>query len=240
MSLDVFDTLLLRNDVPEARRFWEIAGDCADRLGAGDQLNHFRARQEAMRLSYRARPAVEGCRDGCINDVLRMQCGSLGLPTSRAAEMREIEISVEAASLAPNMGILQAAAEFRERGGTAILISDMDLDGDAIADIIRRVHNHAEVFDALFSSADCVVCKRSGRIFPFVEEALRLAPSDFVHWGDSLDGDVRRPRAAGWRSHHFPVSDAEVAQRHDALTAFLQAAHAEGLHLAPSCQAQPQ
>lgn len=237
LSLDVFDTLLLRDDVPEAERFWELSGRCAERLGGGDQLDHFLARQEAMRLSYRTRPDVQGCREGCLDDVLRMQCRALGLPKSDAAEMKSIEVELEVESLEANAGFMMAAAEVRRQGGRVVLISDMYLDGATIAEIVGRVCGEVDLFDGIFSSADFVVSKRAGKIFPVVEQALRLPASAFVHWGDSLEADVRRARAAGWESHHFPVSDAEIARRQHALSAFVAAGRADGLHLEPYCQA---
>jgi hypothetical protein len=73
LSLDVFDTLLLRDDISEARRFLEMSEEAAARLGPGAAgmtgLDLLLRRVDGMRFSYWTRPTVDGSREGSIEEV---------------------------------------------------------------------------------------------------------------------------------------------------------------------------
>jgi FMN phosphatase YigB (HAD superfamily) len=246
LSLDVFDTLLLRDGEPEALRFMRMAAQAAAELTPTDEpppagleqvaglslddatLSVFLARETATVMSYRTRPAVRGCREGHIQDIHLAQARALGLPDAAAATLRRIELEVEAASLAPNPAIALACAGVRERGGRVIAISDMYLDGAAIKHLIDHCFPVDCPVDYIVSSADRVVSKRSGLLFADVADELRLQPHDFLHIGDSLLSDVIKPIDAGWRGLHFPISDTELHQREQLLAELVAAAARAG------------
>lgn len=230
LSLDVFDTLLLRNDKAETMRFYELSQLIRDRLaqvqnGKPDDLpsaiDFLLARLYGMDIGYRTRKAVDGCREGHIREVVRTASRSLGLPPEAETLMLDAEIGYEADNLRMNPVLLEVIAAFRENGGKVILLSDMYLGRAEIESIIKRLDARApDLIHAIFSSADCIVSKRSGKMFAFVEKELELPSESFFHVGDALDGDVYKPREAGWRALHFPVSRSESARRNKSLAAF--------------------
>jgi hypothetical protein len=231
LSFDVFDTFLLRNGKAEARRFLEISQlarrRCVKALALpADELpsdvDFLIARADAMTLSYRTRAAVDGCREGHIREVVGAARRSLGLPREADAILLKAEIDCEVASLAINPVLLDVARDFRASGGKVILVSDMYLGKEEIGAVIRAIDPlAADVADEVFSSADHIVSKRSGKIFPLIEKQLQQSAEEFIHIGDALEGDVFQPRAAGWHAMHFPVSLAELARRSESLSRFV-------------------
>ena len=243
LSLDVFDTLLLRNDKSEARRFWEIAQLSRERVSATlgqsakslpDEPDFLTARTDATALCYRTRQPVEGCREGYIRDILRVAASSLGLPPGADAAMLQAELDYEAANLTLNLALVDVAQEFRARGVRTILLSDMYLGKDEIAAIIHSLDPPSSgLVDDVFSSADHVLSKRSGGIFKLIEQKLAAAPEHFLHIGDAFESDVYQARKAEWGALHFPVSTAEHARRSFDLASFFLQMKSLGLDVSP-------
>jgi FMN phosphatase YigB (HAD superfamily) len=226
LSLDVFDTFLLRNDKAEAARYLELSQILRTQLEAigiegCERLSEFDlllARVDALKLSYRIRPAVEGCREGTIGQALRIARRALGLAPDVEQLMLECELAYEAANVALNPVLLECAEQFRSRGGKVVLLSDMYLGRADIEGIVRRIdHDVPHLIHAIFSSGDHAVSKASGKMFALVEREFRLPPEAFLHIGDAWQGDVQRCREAGWFALHFPVSRAELARREESL-----------------------
>lgn len=238
MSFDVFDTLLLRTDVPEAERFLEISEEMRARLPedlvaelglaeitAQDILT---VRIEAFRFTYRTGRRAEGCVEGSLDDLLAQIARMLD-PAGRFTErliplLRAAELAVEAASLQPNPAVLQAIETFRAGGGRVILISDMYMRADDIQALIEMVApgTMAQV-ERLWSSADEIVSKRSGKMFSRVAADLGEPAEAFVHFGDALTGDFIRPRECGWAAGHLPVPRKAIARRKERLQRFILA-----------------
>ncbi len=243
LSLDVFDTFLLRNDKSEARRFREIAQLARQRVSSAreqsakslpDELDFLIARTEATALCYRSRRPLEGCREGHIRDILQVAASSLNLFRGADAAMLEAELDYEASNLTLNLALADVVQEFRARGGRVILLSDMYLGKDEITAIVRRIDPaSADAIDDVFSSADHILSKRSGRIFKLVEQKYQASPEEFFHIGDAFEGDVYQARKAGWGALHFPVSVSEAARRSLDLEHFFEQMKAVGLDVTP-------
>lgn len=231
LSYDVFDTLLLRNDKPEAVRYLEMSArmlsDLRSALGA-DALRGLApedlmlARAQGMKASYAFRPLVRGCGEGRIEDVVTVVCEMLGLPPEAADILIASEIDHEIANLTLNEALYEFAVEFTQQGKRVILVSDMYLGAAHIRRIVEgALPKGAWPFAELASSADLVISKRSGLIFPELAGRLDAEPEEFLHVGDSFVGDVRQPRANGWAALHFPISVAEMSRRRAALAQFV-------------------
>lgn len=213
LSLDVFDTLLLRDGSSEVRRFGEIGARMAACAGRGiNPVDAFMARHLATQASYRAGPRVEGCGEGSLREIHLTAARLLGLPDAVAADFVEAEITYEVERVAPNDLLLSYMRKHRARGGRTVLVSDMYMHADHIAELLARRGIRAGAYDGLYSSADTKVSKASGRIFSRVEEARDAR--QVLHLGDNLHSDVLMPRAAGWKALFLPVPDAILAERH--------------------------
>ncbi len=225
LSLDVFDTLLLRNDKPEAFRFREISQFVKERLGEKAEtmsdVDLLLSRVLGMTISYRCRPDIDGCREGSIEEVIRTQRRDLNLPPAVDQVFLQAEIDYEAANLTPNQVLIDVAKEFRAQGGVVVLVSDMYLGEAPISLILRRLDIDARVeFDGVFSSCDHIVSKRASKLFTKISSQLRCDPEACLHVGDSVEGDVFQCRAAGWRAVYFPVAREEAIRRTKSLDRF--------------------
>ena len=227
LSFDVFDTFLLRNNKPETARYLELSTRLRDRLAGTvlkppSEVDLLLARLQGMAFSYRTRKAVDGCREGHIEQVARFARMALNLPRETEDAFLAVELDYETANLTVNPILAAVAAAFRARGGKVILVSDMYLGAKEIALILARLSNGVNTwYDKIYSSADHIVSKRSGKIFPLIEKDLGHPAKEFLHIGDAWEGDVVRAREAGWNALHFPISERETAERERALRAVI-------------------
>jgi predicted HAD superfamily hydrolase len=227
LSFDVFDTFLLRNNKPESARYLELSARIRDRLAermtkAPTDVDLLIARLHGMAFSYRTRKALDGCREGHIDQVIRYALSALNLPREHEQTFRDAELDYETANLTVNPVLAAVAAAHRARGGKVILISDMYLGQKEIGTILARLSNGVtNWYDKIYSSADHIVSKRAGKIFPLIEKDLDIPAKHFVHIGDAWEGDVTKPREAGWNALHFPIARNETAERERALKAFV-------------------
>jgi FMN phosphatase YigB (HAD superfamily) len=213
LSLDVFDTLLLRDGSSELRRFGEIGARMAAASGSDvHPVDAFVARHLGTKASYRAGPRVDGCGEGSLVEIHRTAARILGLPAELAETFIEAEIDTEAGHVHANTLLVSYIRRHQARGGQTVLISDMYMHAPHIAELLARAGIRNDLFDAIYSSADTKVSKASGGIFERVAEAAGCPI--VLHVGDSLRNDFLNPRAFGWRAVLLPIPDALLSERH--------------------------
>lgn len=227
LSLDVFDTFILRGNEAEAERYHLFSRFLLDRLTEDTELDPLRSvtaealtlmRARAMQLTYQTRPQREGCGEGSIIEVAASLSRTLAGNASLTERLLELEVAFEIGMMKPNPLLSRIVKRFRENGGTVVLISDMYLHSDQIRKIIEGLDpGGLASVDYIFSSADTIVSKRSGKLFRHVEATLGLNPKSTLHIGDSFVSDVQQARRAGWNALYFPVSRGEMALRQASL-----------------------
>lgn len=229
LSLDIFDTLVLRDNSSELSRFLEIGAsmaslvdgreaDALTRFGldappSKQEVDAFLARHLGTKVSYRARDRVKGYGEGSLTQIhtvsSRLLTGSDGYRDRFIAA----ELAYEATRIKPNPALLRYIDKHLSRGGRVILVTDMYMHVTQVEALLKSINMDLKKFHRIFSSADAVVSKASGLLFSEIEEHLALNKEDFVHVGDSLRGDFRQPMERGWKAVHLPVSEREVAAR---------------------------
>ncbi len=240
LSLDVFDTLLLRNKKPEALRFEEISQSWARLLNGDNRFGIANApaahdllvaRARAMQTSYTVKRPINAHVEGEILDIVRAVCRSLALPPSVTKYFVKAEIEYEAENLAENTVLTEVAGKFsRKKGRKVILVSDMYLRSGDILGLVRKVApSMLDLIDFVHSSADVGVNKRSGSAFDFICRQMRRPPKSFFHVGDNFTSDYRNAKLHGWGAFHFPVSDEEIRIRKAGLERWIRAMEAIGL-----------
>ncbi|MFL5298128.1 MAG: HAD family hydrolase [Phenylobacterium sp.] len=236
LSLDVFDTLLLRNGKSERRRFWEISGLWADWLSQAGcapkaQVEDvFKARLRAAQICYSCGPLVLSTQEGRLDNIVEISLSLLGLPPTEAAKLAELEILYEADNTTLNPLVAELVAHYRETGGSVILVSDMYMPAREIVELLRLRGLPEDYADRIFSSADTVVNKRTGTIFNDIAGKLGLEPETFFHVGDNFRSDYAMPRLFGWAAQHLPIPWAEEHLRAKDEQVF-RAEVERGLHL---------
>jgi FMN phosphatase YigB (HAD superfamily) len=236
----VFDTLLLRDDSSELTRFREIAERMAELASARldrdvRAIDALLARHLGTKATYRAAPTAQGCREGSLADIHRVASRLLTGGDDLAAAFLAAELEVEAGRLSPNPALVAQMARARAAGMRVVLITDMYMHAEHVAELLARHGIAPDRYDRLFSSADTRVSKAAGLIFPLVEQALDRPGPAFAHVGDSLRGDFVAPVRQGWAAQHLPLSRTDIRARracHAATARALDAAHGIALDVA--------
>lgn len=218
LSLDVFDTLILRDNSSEITRFYEIAGIMAAIVSAQvgrevSQVDAFVARYLGTKATYRASRTVRGCREGSLRE---MHATASRLLTGTSAHMEdfiESEIGYEANRIEVNSFLSSYMQAYRSAGGKVVLVTDMYMHAEHVSKLLALLGLPSESYDFLVSSADSKVSKASGLIFPLVEAEMQADPDRFVHLGDSFRGDVAQPIRRGWQALHLPLSNFDQLAR---------------------------
>ncbi|THD85383.1 hypothetical protein E7811_06720 [Aliigemmobacter aestuarii] len=213
ISLDVFDTVLLRDEKSELSRFRDVAERFAGRAEVREAAPDLTmraclvARLYCAATAYQLSIKVNGATEGRLNDIARNMMVSLRLPAEMAALWIATELEVEREQLRPSIFADALMARAMGAGKQVILVSDMYLDQSQIAELLTACGLETARYTRLFSSADTHVNKRSGTVFPMIAEEMGLHPYRFLHLGDSLVSDFQRPSQAGWWAQHLPVPD---------------------------------
>jgi FMN phosphatase YigB (HAD superfamily) len=233
ISVDIFDTLLLRDDKCEARRFWEISALVRQRIASSDlhaeRSTHdlFVARYLAMRAGYACSDRLRGCQEGHIVPILATQAELLDLPSSAQDLFLDAELEFEACNLQSNdflLAVLQQA--FADK--PLIGLSDTYLGAAQIETLVARVCGGRCRLHALYSSADIILNKRSGHAFAHVAHDRNAACDEFLHVGDNVSSDLIPAHRSGWRALLFPVTHTELEARSRDLERFLEERRREG------------
>ncbi|SAK56553.1 HAD superfamily hydrolase-like protein [Caballeronia hypogeia] len=232
LSLDVFDTLLLRDQKSELRRFleigqrmsafvagssWEQPEDQSPQILVNElsmrDMDAFFARHLGTKATYRAGQKVSGHGEGSLKEIHSTASKLLDGTERLKDDFIDIELSYEVERLTINDALLSYAKRHKEKGGKVILTSDMYMHSEHIKALLRRLGLDVYLFDLIVSSADTKISKASGKIFHAIEEQLQESSDRFIHIGDSLKGDFVKARAAGWLALHLPISRTEIDQR---------------------------
>lgn len=216
ISVDVFDTLLLRKPVSERHRFFKIASVFSDRLSKVYQRPSpelvYGARVEAQRWAYRALDV--GGEDGEVRilDVFNRQLELLGLPVELASRLMDAELQVERTVLVPNRPLIRWLKLQRSRNIPVIAVSDTSLPGGAIRSLIETVAG-PDLVDRVYTSADLGLSKRNGGIFAEVAGREKTEVAELIHFGDDRRADVEQALAAGVQARYLPRKPLFVIRR---------------------------
>lgn len=235
LSLDVFDTLIFRDNSSELTRFYEIGGMMAKivkEVAGKDvkQIDAFIARQLGTQATYRASKTIQDCREGSLEELHATASYLLVGDASLTQLFIKAELRYEATRLHQNFFLIDYVRKYRAAGGRVILISDMYMHGMHISDLLNQLDIVSEDYDLLLSSSDTKVSKASGGLFKLAESEMGEGPEQFFHLGDSLKGDVVQPIRSNWKALHLPISEYDImARRNDHLSTYAKIQREFGL-----------
>ncbi len=204
LSLDVFDTLLVRRahdpDLLKraTARFIERRARAAGIAGwTADRIQRLRDRVERVhrRRQGRAGPDQEACYPRFMADALRMVFGE----QSDAALLDDVtrhELDIESAMLVARTGFRPLLRQLKAAGKRVMAITDMYLPADAVRLLLERA-GYAGLLDDVYSSADTGFAKASGAAWPILKDRWRVEPARWWHAGDHPVSDGARPATAG-------------------------------------------
>jgi len=193
LSLDVFDTLLLRGVHSELKRFREIAAIEAARYPGISARTFYEARALAHHLTYHAKNAVQGCREPRAEAIFVCMANILALPGDAAEVLAALELRYEEEHLHANPAVCAIVRRARRDGIPVIAMSDMYWSGGQISELLRKCLPADVVVDRVFCSSDFGVSKASGQLYDRVLKELNCKPERMLHLGDNRDSDCVVP-----------------------------------------------
>ena len=192
-SVDVFDTLLLREYKSEITRFREIAELVHQAFPEISSRKFFQARALAHRLAYQLTRPVQGCREAAFDSIYRLIGAILQEhDATRLAAMQEIELSYETSHLRLNPNIRKLLEMARMRNLRIVAVSDMYLNRDALARIINNFLPPGMI-NEIYSSADFGISKISGLLWDELLRREQVSPQAILHLGDNPVADFEMP-----------------------------------------------
>lgn len=215
VSFDVFDTVLLRNEKCELRRFYELsrrlAGDIRlNQAGTLSGWDFLVARLMATKLSYRLSAPVKGCREGSLDEIHVGMCGLLGLDREAVKTTVPVELDHESRETVLNPLIPALLKMTRQSGIQVILMSDMYMRAVHIRRILEMVAPGLFEDLKIFSSGDLKISKRAGPLFDYVCDRENVPAQQCLHVGDQVLSDFRMARRRGWSSVYLPLTHSEA------------------------------
>jgi FMN phosphatase YigB (HAD superfamily) len=211
ISLDCFDTLLVREDPDwEQRIVAEIAGANA---GYSSQQS-----QNMLRVAHeRAQGLSDGDREPSAASIWLQFCIGAGLPEQVASRMSAHELSLlEVASLASN-DALSFVAEIEGLGLPWIVCSDTRWSAGQLSVLLQH-KGFAIPPESVFSSSDHGRSKFRGGLYPIahrhVVEALgkNVPPSAILHVGDNFLADNCSAACYGMQTVNVPRAPRQTKQ----------------------------
>ncbi len=226
LSVDVFDTLLLRDASSQRERFAEVARTLAELLRARgctvDAATLLALRRQAHASAYDAVSIERPEGDATLERMSEIQANLLGLDPSLVSLFIAAELEVESRHLSPNRSLIRFIDGLVGEGKRVIAVSDMYLSAGEIGQLMTRVIGKVPVH-RIYASSEFGLTKRSRRLFDAVAAAEQIPSDRLLHYGDSAHADVSMARAAGWQACLFRRPNWMLAARKLAALRFVMA-----------------
>jgi len=207
ISVDLFDTLLLRDYSVQRSRFLEVAKTLSKTLQAsGCQFSSgtlLGLRRRIHQVAYQA-VSVEGLNgDAALARMIETQLALLGLDRSAASLFLAAELEVETRRLKPNLPLVRLLSALRESGKRVIAISDTYFSKENLELLVGRTVGNSPI-ERIYASCDLGLTKHSGLVFSEVAKLEKVTLPRLLHCGDDAHADLAMPRAAGCQAVLLP------------------------------------
>jgi FMN phosphatase YigB (HAD superfamily) len=207
LSLDCFDTLVLRRTAAPTDVFYDLQNDPAFReLGFSAKVR-MSAETTARELSQVRRADAEVT----LADIYRAAFPALHDEQVRALEDAELEAEMRACyAFPPTVDLLRAA---KSAGLRVVVVSDTYLNEQQLRRLLKSVLGEADLglIDRIFCSSAFGRSKTAG-LFGDVLAKLGVKAPSVLHIGDHHQADFLAPKKAGLRALHFIHLDEQVGQ----------------------------
>ncbi len=219
VSVDIFDTFLLRTTLPERVKFGKFGEEKSKLLEATawGKKNHPRylhlLRMYAARIAYRNRKLVYGAREATLDEIYDVMFSCLTADLGLAPEdvgalskqFRDIELELEKEDLNVNQQLKEILASASIHGKKVVAISDMYLSHTDIQALLVA-KGVGDIFDHVYVSSEYGFGKASGSLFREVLSQHGLLPCQVTHIGDNWFSDYQVPKEQGIFACHYPRS----------------------------------
>lgn len=222
VSLDLFDTLLFRQGIStylqekKTTQFirWQLRqkGVSAPDEETIQQLRRLASEQlsaesheKGQHGEYTLAELLSRTVSLCLPDTPPIDSNELG---QRACNF---EITEELAHLTPIVGAPAFLSTLSKRY-RLICVTDTPLTKETITQILENT-GIGSYFEAVYVSSHEGKNKRSGSIFDWVTDDLKVSPASILHLGDNPISDLASPLAHGWHARLLRHKEVELAYR---------------------------
>lgn len=209
LSVDVWDTLLRREVHPDGVKLATSRYIFQALSSQTKQL--FRTQQEILQLRQAIeRKIIMQRLDGhlhgeyalpeVLNEMADILCPNPNERSDFASAALKYEIAFEKEVSYKDPQIEKTLASFD--ADQIIFLSDFYLSASYIKEFLEHAQIPA-IYTQGLSSCDLGLNKRSGSIFLHIHDKYQITPSEHMHVGDNVIGDVKVPRSLGMQVYHY-------------------------------------
>ena len=182
LSVDIFDTLLVRKEENEDKRFWEVSELISKKFKIDSNLL-FQARKFAHKSAYSINRNGEA--EATFTDILNIMIQYLGLEKKIFKELLKIEIEYEFNSLDVNEHLL---ALLKTAHIPYLFASDMYLEKQHIYELFDKFELALNPIDILVSSS-LHLSKRNSGLYVYLKD--KYPNKKIMQIGDNRISDIR-------------------------------------------------
>lgn len=209
LSLDIFDTLLLRAVAHPHDVFLEVGRRAVERGWLPRHWSPEHVRALRVNAAQRARAAKNP--HGPVEVTLTEIWSAMPFIGGNPSRLVDLEIQVEAETCFRNPVIWTLAKSARARGIPVVLMSDMYLSRAGLERILAQSGCSLAQFDALFLSSEGHGAKWNGALYDRLAERYpEIAREHMLHVGDNVRSDVEQARHAGLKAFHYDLANPSV------------------------------
>lgn len=210
ISVDVFDTLLLRSSCPELRRFEKFCKLQWQRYLSRTVISEtkfFFTRLRVGKELYQKARVFPGQYEVTYEELYRI----IALEFSEYIEESiddfvagclRIELEAELSDLYFNKKLWAFLGQQKKMGHEIIFCSDMYLDNESIRYLIENLSND-KLLGKLYVSSDWQKTKRDKSLFEVVIKQSGIMPNEILHIGDNRSSDFDAPLSMGMLAFQY-------------------------------------
>lgn len=205
ISVDMFDTLLLRNTKSELCRFYEISKLQASHLRAFDinisPCDLLSSRLFAAKIRYQTAAKGSKEREPDLSSIFQVMFNMLGFYGRVPIEdFLDIEVHYECENLSLNLELFSILKSF-SLDKKIIVVSDTYLSKVLLEKLLS--YFLGGFYCDVYVSCDLSLTKRFGGIFEHICEKEGCCPSAILHVGDNYISDYVNPIRCGLNAFHL-------------------------------------
>ncbi len=194
ISLDIFDTVLVRKDDNELERFETVSKKMQELLSI-DYRIIFSAREFAHRSAYSIKKS--GFIEPSIDIIFKIMCKDLNVSEKNIKKLINIELEYEKEVLFLNQTLWETIIK---TGKKIFFVSDMYLRAQHINKLL--LHFGVDVREEdIFVSSDYNCSKRHHELFRKIGSIYD--PNKTMHIGDNYQSDILNARKAGFNTFYL-------------------------------------
>ncbi|MCX9103488.1 hypothetical protein [Aeromonas veronii] len=206
ISVDIFDTLLLRNGYSEERRFMLAAKKTKELCPAAKSTvrDIFVSRYMSHHWLYRLYQQKQLNKEPTIQEILGIQLSMLADNFISLQMLLDAELAVESEVLVLNEDLYSWLKAQVQCGIKVVFFSDMYLSSEIINALL--LNNGVGLPFDLFVSCESGVSKHQGTAFPWLSNKYNVSTEEMLHLGDNYLADYCNAISAGVNALHTPRS----------------------------------